>query len=197
MSSPDSTKTWACSEVAFVVLYDANVLYLSTLRDLLIRIAQAGLVQAKWTDQILDEVFRNIGENRPDLDPHKLARTRDLMNKAVRDCLVTGYQPLIDALELPDLDDRHVLAAAIKVRAQVIVTNNLKDFPAAALEPWDMEAKSPDDFILDQIARSSAAVYGAVQQIADSRKSPPTTFVDVLAMLERDGLVESSAALRP
>ena len=139
--------------MVFVVLYDANVLYPSTLRDLL--------------------------------------------NKAVRDCLVTGYQPLIEALDLPDPDDRHVLAAAIKARAQVIVTNNLKDFPAAALERWDIEVKSPDDFILDQIARSSAAVYGAVQQVADSRESPPTTFGDVLAMLERDGLVESSAALRP
>lgn len=183
--------------MAFVVLYDANVLYPSTLRDLLIRIAQAGLVQAKWTDQILDEVFGNLTANRPDLDPERLARTRELMNKAVRDGLVTGYEPLIDALELPDPDDRHVLAAAIKARAQVIVTNNLKDFPPAALEAWDMEAKSPDDFILDQIDLSRETVHSAMQRIADSRRNPPGTFADVLAMLERDGLVESSAVLRP
>lgn len=182
--------------MGFVVLYDANVLYPSTLRDLLIRIAQAGLVQAKWTDQILDEVFNNLTANRPDLDPEKLARTRSLMNKAVRDCLVTGYEPLIEAVDLPDPDDRHVLAAAIKARAQVIVTNNLKDFPPAALEAWDMEAKSPDDFVLDQIDLSRETVYGAVQRIADSRQNPPATFSDVLAMLERDGLVEASAALR-
>jgi len=183
--------------VAFVVLYDANVLYPSTLRDLLIRIAQAGLVQAKWTDQILDEVFRNLIANRPDLDSARLARTRELMSKAVRDCLVTGYEPLIDALQLPDPTDRHVLAAAIKARAQVIVTHNLKDFPSAALEPWDMEAKSPDDFILDQIDLSRETVYGAVQRIADSHQHPPASLADVLAMLERDGLVETSAALRP
>lgn len=182
--------------MSFVVLYDANVLYPSTLRDLLIRIAQAGLVQAKWTDQILDEVFRNLTANRPDLDPHKLARTRELMNKAVRDCLVTGYEPLIDALELPDRDDRHVLAAAIKARAQVIITNNLRDFPPVALERWDMEAKSPDDFILDQIDLSRETVHSAIQRIADSRQNPPATFDGVLAMLERDGLVETSAALR-
>lgn len=179
--------------MAFVVLYDANVLYPSTLRDLLVRVAQAGLVQAKWTDQILGEVFRNLTTNRPDLDPQKLARTRDLMNRAVRDCLVTGYEPLIDAIDLPD---RHVLAAAIKARAQVIVTNNLKDFPALALEAWDMEAKSPDDSIHDQIDLSRETVYSAVQRIADSREEPPATFADVLAMLERDGLVESAAALR-
>src|SRR5699024_1306827 len=108
----------------------------------------------------------------------------------------TGYEPLIEAIALPDPDDRHVLAAAIKARAQVIVTHNLKDFPSAVLEGWDMEAKSADDFILDQIDLNRDAVYGAVQRIADSRGNPPATFSDVLAMLERDGLVESAAALR-
>lgn len=179
----------------FVVLYDANVLYPSTLRDLLVRVAQAGLVQAKWTDQILDEVFGNLTTNRPDLDQQRLARTRELMNRAVRDCLVTGYEPLIDALKLPDPDDRHVLSAAIKARAQVIVTNNLKDFPPEALEAWDMETKSADDFVLDQIDLNREAVYSAIQRIADSRESPPATFSDVLAQLEHDGLVESAAAL--
>jgi hypothetical protein len=71
--------------VSFVVTYDANVLYPSTLRDLLIRIAQAGLVQARWTDQILDEVFRNIRKNRQELPSELLDRTRTLMVKAVRD----------------------------------------------------------------------------------------------------------------
>ena len=183
--------------MAFVVLYDANVLYPSTLRDLLIRIAQAGLVQAKWTEQILDEAFGNLTANRPDLDPQKLNRTRELMNRAVRDCLVTGHEPLIDAVDLPDPGDRHVLAAAIKARAQVIVTNNLKDFPSTALEPWDMEAKSPDHFLLDQIDLSRETVFAAIQRIADSHVRPPASFADVLVRLERVGLVETSAALRP
>ncbi|CUR55543.1 conserved hypothetical protein [metagenome] len=183
--------------MSFVVLYDANVLYPSTLRDLLIRVAQAGLVQARWTDQILDEVFDNLAANRPDLDAQRLARTRDLMNRAVRDCLVAGYEPLIEAIDLPDPDDRHVVAAAIKARAQVIVTHNRKDFPSSVLQGWDMEAKSADDFILDQIDLNRDSVYVAVQRIADSRRDPAATFADVLGMLERDGLVESVAALRP
>lgn len=78
------------------------MLYPSTLRDLLIRIAQARLVQAKWTNKILDEVFENLREHRPDLEPRALARTRELMVCAVRDCLVTGYEPLVAGLELPD-----------------------------------------------------------------------------------------------
>jgi hypothetical protein len=66
--------------MSFVVAYDACVRYPSFLRDVLIRVAQEGLVQAKWTDQILDEVFRNLRKDRPDLDPTKLRRTRVLMN---------------------------------------------------------------------------------------------------------------------
>jgi predicted nucleic acid-binding protein len=106
----------------FVVVYDANALYGNAQRDLLIRIAQSGLVQAKWTDQILDEMLGNLGKKRPDIPPQKLGVLRGLMNKVVRDCLVIGYEPLIESLQLPDPDDRHVLAAAIKSGAQVIVT---------------------------------------------------------------------------
>ncbi len=180
----------------FVVVYDASVLHPFTLRDLLIRVAQAGLVQAKWTDMILDETFRSITRRRPDLNSERLERTRTLMCAAVRDCLVFGYEPLIEAVELPDPDDRHVLAAAITARAQVIVTSNLKDFPETALSPWNIEAKSPDDFILDQFHLDGPAVHGAVQRVADGWTKPPGSVNDVLDRLERDGLVEAAALLR-
>ncbi|MFC4565239.1 PIN domain-containing protein [Nocardiopsis mangrovi] len=182
--------------MAFVVLYDANVLYPSTLRDLLIRIAQSGLVQAKWTHRILDEVFGNLQRNRPDLSGTSLARTRELMVSAVRDCLVTGYEPLIDAVRLPDPDDGHVLAAAIRANAQVIVTSNLRDFPASALAGWDIEVKSPDDFIVDQIHLDRKIVWSCAQRIADSWRNPPGTVGDVLARLERSGIVRAAAELR-
>jgi predicted nucleic acid-binding protein len=182
--------------MAFVVVYDANVLYPATLRDVLIRVAQDGLVQAKWTNQILDETFESIIKQHPGLDSKKLARTRDLMSGAIRDCLVTGYEPLINVVTLPDPDDRHVLAAAIKARAQVIVTNNIKDFPAPALEQWNVEAKTPDEFLLDQFHLSGPVLYGAIQRVADSWKNPPGTVNDVLDKLERTGLVETAALLR-
>jgi hypothetical protein len=118
------------------------------------------------------------------------------MNEAVRDCLVSGYEPLIEGLKLPDPADRHVLAAAVKAGAQVIVTSNLKHFLAAELRQWDVEAKSPDDFVLDQVGIDGRAVAACVQQIADSRTRPAQDIEDVLSQLERDGLVESIAALR-
>jgi hypothetical protein len=118
------------------------------------------------------------------------------MVEAIRDGLVTGYEPLIEAVNLPDSTDRHVLAAAIKARAQLIVTNNLRHVPSVELTRWETEAKSADDFILDQIDLNREAVYSAVQRIADSRQHPPATFTEVLAILERDGLVEAATALR-
>ncbi|MGH8834935.1 MAG: PIN domain-containing protein [Actinomycetes bacterium] len=182
--------------MTFVVVYDACVLYGNTQRDMLIRIAQSGLVQAKWTNAILDEVQESLAANRPDIPAEKLARLRSLMNRAVSDVLVEGYEPLIETLKLPDPKDRHVLAAAIKSQAQVIVTSNLKDFPSDVLGHWNVETKSPDDFVLDQIELDDRIIWACVQQIVDSRNNPPETIEDVLNALERAGLVESVAALR-
>ncbi|MBE1487140.1 PIN domain-containing protein [Plantactinospora soyae] len=182
--------------MAFVVVYDASVLYPNTLRDLLIRIAQSGLAQAKWTEQILDEMFAALQRQRPDLDQARLARTRTLMGTAVRDWRITGYDPLIDSLKLPDPDDRHVLAAAIRARAQVIVTSNLRHFPIEELRAWDIDPKSPDEFVRDQISLDRRVVYAAVQQIADSWRNPPGGVEDVLDRLERSGLGVSVAELR-
>ncbi|MFG1814871.1 PIN domain-containing protein [Kribbella sp. NPDC049174] len=165
------------------------------MRDLLIRVAQAGLVQARWTDQILDETFRNLTSNRPDLDPIKLGRTRELMNRAIRDVLITGYEPLIDVLDLPDPDDRHVLAAAIKGNAQLIVTENTKDFPEDKLSAWNVAAQTADEFVLDLIDLNRQAVYAQVQRMADSFQNPPSTLDDVLNSLEQVGVLGSVAAL--
>lgn len=110
------------------MLYDACVLWSAPLRDLLLRLAIEGLVQARWTEQILDETFGTFKKKRPNLSPDALQRTRRMMNAAVRDCLVSGYQERITTLHLPDPDDRHVLAAAIHGDAQILLTFNLKDF---------------------------------------------------------------------
>jgi hypothetical protein len=115
--------------MAFTVVYDACVLFPAPLRDLLIRIGHAGLVRARWTGQILDEVFRTIRLRRPELNDASLHRTRTLMNAAVRDSLVTGYEPLIEGLTLPDRDDRHVLDAAIRSGAQVIAPRTSRTSP--------------------------------------------------------------------
>jgi hypothetical protein len=179
----------------FVVVYDANALYPNAQRDLLIRIAQAGLVQAKWTTEIIEEMSRARLNRNPALDPAKLDRLKQLINHSVPDCLVWGYEPLIGNLKLPDPDDRHVLAAAIHSGAQVIVTANVRDFPPDDLSDFNVEAKTPDDFVLDQISIDDRVVFACVQDIANCRTRPHTA-QDILAELENNGLVASVAALR-
>src|SRR4051812_18416187 len=118
-----------------VALYDACVLYPFYLRDLLVRLAMTDLIQGRWTDAIHDEWIRNLSANEG-IPIEQLTRTRRLMDGAVLDCLVTGYEPRISTLTLPDPDDRHVLAAAIECEADVIVTKNLADFPQTYLNQF-------------------------------------------------------------
>lgn len=181
--------------MAFVVLYDSNVLYPNTVRDLLIRLARHGIVQAKWTEQILDEVQEALRRNNVG-DEGKHTELRRRMNAAVRDCLVTGYESLAEGLKLPDPNDRHVLAAAIKAGAQVIVTDNRKDFPSDYLANWDIERKTADDFVMDLIDLDDRVVYGCVMEISNSRTRQPVTFDDVLDQLERSQLIGAVSMLR-
>lgn len=182
--------------MAFTVIYDACVLFPAPQRDLLIRIAVTGVVRARWTDRILDECFRSILARRPELTMEKLARTRTLMNRAVRDCLVTGYAGLADHLDLPDPDDRHVVAAALRSGAQAIVTANLKDFPPQALAPLDIEALHPDRFVLDILDLAPGVVLKAVHDQVAALCNPPRELSDLLDTLEKGGLVQSVAEIR-
>jgi predicted nucleic acid-binding protein len=161
--------------VAFVVLYDACVLYPAPLRDLLIRVARTGVVRARWSTAILDECFSNILEQRPDLSAAQLTRTRELMVRAIPDCTVESFDDLIAGLSLPDPDDRHVLAAAIRAGAQTIVTFNLKDFPAERLASYGVEAQHPDDFVFDLLDLAPGAVLSAVNAQLAALKNPPQT----------------------
>jgi hypothetical protein len=114
------------------------VLYPAPLRDFLIRLGLSGRFRARWSAQIHDEWKRNLLLNRPDLTAEQLNRTSALMDRAIPDALISGYEELIAGLTLPDIDDRHVLAATIRCNASVIVTFNEKDFPAP-----DGHPKSP------------------------------------------------------
>jgi predicted nucleic acid-binding protein len=172
----------------FSVLYDACVLYPAPLRDLLMHLALTDLYRAKWTNEIHDEWIRNVLANRGDLSRKLLERTRDLMNSHVRDCLIDGYQELIQTLSLPDKDDRHVLAAAIHAKCAVIVTYNLKDFPKKTLDKYGIEAQHPDEFITHLIDLSPEAVCVAIRKHRLSLKNPPKTADEYLETLAKQSL---------
>jgi len=178
------------------VVLDACTLYPAPLRDLLMETAAMGLFRVKWTDEIHDEWIRNLLADRPSLDAAKLARTRELMNEAVPDSLIRGHMSLVAGLDLPDEDDRHVLAAAIHCSADAIVTFNLKDFPAKTLARYNIEPQHPDDFLLHQFGLNEAAVLNAARRCRERLKNPPRNVEDYLLALERCGLPQSVAHLR-
>ncbi|MES1250216.1 MAG: PIN domain-containing protein, partial [Chitinophaga rupis] len=117
------------SLVTTTALLDANVLYPAPLRDYLLHLASLGVYEPIWTDSIQDEWIRSLIKVRPDISRAALVATQRAIDKAFPGSNVAGHESLIDNLSLPDPDDRHVLAAAIKGGAQIIVTANLKDFP--------------------------------------------------------------------
>jgi predicted nucleic acid-binding protein len=159
-------------------------------------LAMADLFRAKWTDAIHEEWMRNVQKNYPEITRLKTERIRDLMNAHVRDCLVTGYENLISTLTLPDPDDRHVLAAAIHARADVIVTANLTDFPADTLSRYGIEAQHPDKFVHHLLHFSPVLVCGAAKKQRESLKNPPLAVEQYLQSLERQELTQTVATLR-
>ncbi|MGE4995773.1 PIN domain-containing protein [Yersinia enterocolitica] len=169
----------------YPVILDACVLYPSPLRDLLMHLGIEGLFQPKWTEQIQNEWQRNLLINRPDIDCSQLKRTNMLMNKALPDANVTDYETIINGLELPDPDDRHVLAAAIKSKSEVIVTANLKDFPEEYLRQFDVEAIHPDEFIFDLLDLNAALVLRAVRAARSKMQKPPKSVDEYLDCLFR------------
>lgn len=169
---------------SFVVLYDSCVLYPAPLRDLLMHLAMADVYRAKWTNEIHEEWISNVLLNRSDLKREFLERTRIKMNTHVSDCIVENYQHLIPSLILPDLNDRHILAAAIYSDASHIVTYNLKDFPEKILSKYDIEALHPDEFLVNLLGVSEEKVCVAIKNHRTSLKNPPKTIEQYLATLQ-------------
>lgn len=172
----------------FTAVFDACVLYPAPLRDLLMSVAMTEQFRAKWSSDINNEWMRDLLKNRTDLTAEKLQRTAELMRQAVPDSLVENYQGLINALQLPDPDDRHVLAAAIKCQADVIVTNNLKDFPAEILETYQIEAQSPDTFLSHLFDLNPIAFCNAIKQQRERLQNPAHTAEELLDIFNNQGL---------
>jgi predicted nucleic acid-binding protein len=180
----------------FTAFYDANVLYPAELRNLLMHLALTGLFRAKWSADVHEEWISALLEKRPDLTRDKLERTRALMDLHAVDALVTGYEDLIPGLRLPDPNDRHVLAAAIRGQADVIVTMNLRDFPAQIVGQFGIETQHPDEFVLHLLDLAPSAVLAAAAEHRGSLKNPPKTATEYLESLEGQLLTQSASALR-
>lgn len=174
-----------------IALLDANVLYPAPIRDLLLSLADVGIYQPKWSKRIQQEWIRNLLIKRPDLLEAQLLTTVSAMDKAFPDANTTGFEKLIQGLDLPDLNDRHVLAAAIKSRSKTIVTFNLKDFPQKYLNKFEIKAQHPDVFISNCIQTDETKSFNALSNQVKRLTNPVITIEQVLNILSNGGLVKS------
>lgn len=162
---------------------DADVLIAAPVRDTLLRAAHAGLYRARYSEEILEEVRRNLVGKRG-LSGDAAQRVVDRLRAFPHKELVSGYQQLIPTLTT-DPSDRHVLAAAIRSKADVIVTINVRHFSAAALSPYAIEAQAPDQFLSDLFGTHPDRMVQIVNEQAAALKNPLLTPDEVLVNLAR------------
>ncbi len=176
----------------FTAFFDANGFFGARLRSLIVELAQTGQFRARWSEEVHREWIGAVIAKRSDIDSADLAIVKSMINAAVPDCLVAGYESLIESLTLPDPNDRHVLAAAIMARASVIVTFNEKDFPGDLLSPLGLHTRHPDDFIIDVESLDSALFVEHVALDIGHYRSPPLSVADYCSGLCKAGVPKTA-----
>jgi predicted nucleic acid-binding protein len=176
--------------VRFTVVLDTNVVYPVIIRDILFWFAHYDLYTPKWSEHIFEEwkkVMRAKGVSEVEAN-----KRIERANLAFPDALVLNYKELISRLKLPDEDDRHVLAAAIKTNANLIVTNNIKHFPKDVLQSFGLSAKTADDFLTDTIDLNQEQAIAAFNEMVLNKKNPRMDEFDVLNQLRNAGLKDTA-----
>ncbi len=174
----------------FTCVLDTCVIYPIDIRDILLWFAYFDLYTPKWSQTIFDELSKIMLEKGM---PSDIANEQiNRINFAFPDAMVSNYQELIATLSLPDRKDCHVLAAAIKCNANLIVTNNLKDFKNEYLSKFGLNAKSADDFITDTIDLNTNLAKKAFVTMVAHRTSPDVDVYQMLDILRNRGLVNAA-----
>ncbi len=177
------------------VVLDANVLYGSFLRDILLSLFFSGIYEAKWTEKITQEWVGHLLKNEPTITETKINRTLSLMSQIKPAALVYNYENYISHVNIPDKDDRHVVAAAIAAGAQKIVTWNLGDFPNKILKVFGVIAESPDKFISDLILDNPASIIPILKAMRERFKAPPLSVDDFFERLRKNRLNQTAKQL--
>jgi len=184
------TPGYMINSVRFTVVSDTNVIYPVIIRDLLFWFAHYDMYTPKWSNHIFDE-WKSVME-RKGVSAQEVDKRIQRANLAFPDALVRNYEKLLANLSLPDMKDCHVLAAAIKSNAQLIVTNNIKDFPADILSDFDIKAKSADAFLTDLIDLNGETAIVAFKEMVLHKRNPAMDEYAVLASLKEIGLTETA-----
>ena len=176
--------------VRFTCVLDTNVIYPIEIRDILFWFASYDLFTPKWSNHIFSE-WEDV-MRRKDISEEEIKKRVGKAQLAFPDALVDNYEPLVESLTLPDENDRHVLAAAIKTNANIIVTNNVKDFPAEYLASFGLTVKTADDFITDTIDLNNDVALEAFRMMVMNRTNPDLDEFEILDRLRKNGLNDSA-----
>lgn len=178
----------------FGVVLDASVVFPAAIRDTLLRAAADGLYHLYWSDEILEEVRRNL-VNSGRVAEGQGQRLIMAMKQAFPEALVMGYEHRIDEMT-NDPKDRHVLAVAVVTQARIIVTDNLRDFPQGALAPFRIEAQSADVFLTHLFERAPARIVQIILNQTNALRFPPKTYREVLQSIAKQAPVFAACVLQ-
>ncbi len=174
----------------FTCLLDTNIIYPIEIRDLVFWFAHYNLFTIKWSRDIFEEWETVMKRNN--IDPFEITKRTERAIQAFPDAMVKDYEGLIDSLKLSDEKDKHILAAAIKSGAQIIVTNNVKDFPAEYLSTFGLSVKTADEFLADVIDLNPEIAVEAFRELVQNRRNPDMDEFQVLNAIRRNGLKETA-----
>ena len=186
----------------YTAFVDACALVGVLKRNVLLTLAEAEFFRVRWSKEVLDETERAIERYLTEagqLNAAQEARTqRARMESAFEEATVEGYETFASSCQgLPDKNDVHVVAAALKTRASTIVTDNISDFPAAILTPLNLEARTSDAFIADTITLDPGKAVAAIKRMRERFNRPQLTSEQLLLTMEARGLTETADILRP
>lgn len=178
--------------VRFTAVLDTNVLYPVIIRDILFWFAYFDMFTPAWSKHIFNEWEEVIRRKKPKLTDEQISQLVNKANIAFPFAEVKNYQSLIKQLTLKDPDDCHVLAAAIKINANIIVTQNLQDFPEEYLSTFNIDVKNPDDFICDIIDLNPSLAVKAFREMVLNKRNPDLDEYQVLDIMRNNGLKQSA-----
>lgn len=177
-----------------VVFLDTNVIFPLIIRDILFWLAYHNVFVPKWSVHVFDE-WRWV-MSRKGIAKDIVDKRIDKANLAFPDALVKDYEDLIPVLDLPNDNDRHVLAAAIRSEAKIIVTNNLRHFPADRLRVYGIIAMNVDDFLMFLLSKEEDTCLVAFHDLVDNKRNPKYSSFEIISQFEVVGLIHFGSALR-
>lgn len=177
------------------VIIDANLLYPFHMRNLMVQFGVDSVIAPRWTTRINLEWIGNlvVAGRAPE---ERLLFTLDLMNRALPEAEVQGWEARMDGLTLPDPDDHHVLAAALAAEAETILTMNLRDFPASALAPHGIVAVHPDEFLCRLHDADPELLRASIEAAHANLSRSAPSLAAYLDVLDRQGLPQLTRRLR-